>query len=112
MLNISDSVSSIAKGIQGNISNVREVLSSNPHLSPFTFPPAVQQGIVIAEKLGIHVPSEDELLSLANGEIDKLIGTLGKDVSGILDTVDSLLGRVTKKAGDAQQLLNSISWLL
>ena len=112
MINISSTVSSIAKGIQGNIGNVREVLSSNPHLSPFIFPPAVQQAVDVASKFGIKVPTAEELTKIANGEIDKLIGTLGKDVSGVLDTVDSILGKVVKKAGTTQELLNSISWLL
>jgi hypothetical protein len=112
MFDFAKSISSIAKDVQGNLGNVREILSSNPQLSPFQFPPAVQQAVDVAKGLGINVPPPEELTKLANGEIDKLLGTLGKDASSVLDIVDSVLGRVTKKSEDIQTLLNSISWLL
>lgn len=112
MFDISKTVSGISKQVSGHISGAREILSSNPHISPFTFPPQVQGAIAVANQLGIKVPTEAELVKLANGEIDNILGGLGKDLSSVLDTVDSELGRVTKKAEDVQEVLNSLSWLL
>jgi hypothetical protein len=109
---ITQTVSGIAEGIKGEVSDFRGVLDLNTHLSPFKFPPQVEQGIQIANQLGIKVPSADELKSLALGEVDKYLGGLLKDVNAGLDTIDGLLGNVTTLAGDAETELQKLTWLL
>ena len=114
-LNVSDftqSVSGIAKSVQGQVSDFRGVLDVNAALSPFQFPPQVSAGLELANQLGIKVPTADELKQLAVGEIDKYTGGLLKDVNSALDTVDGLLGRVTTLSGSVEVELNKISWLL
>ena len=109
---LTTTVSGIAESIQGDISDFRGVLDLNSVLSPFEFPPQVEAGLQLANQLGIQVPTTSELKELASGAIDKYTGGLIKDINSALDTVDGLLGNVTKLTGSVEEELQKLTWLL
>lgn len=94
----------------GKVSDFRKVLDTQPHLSAFTFPPIVQKGVDIAGKFGVKVPSSDELVKLANGELDKLYG---KVRTPILKQLSALETQIKGLEGlKPEEIIKKIEWLL
>jgi len=106
------SISGAAEDISGNVSNFREILSTSPQLSPFEYPPAVQSGIDALETVGVTLPSEDELVAIANDQISAVFDELAPELNSALDVVEDALGFITGASDDAATMLNKITWLL
>lgn len=116
------SISSIAKKSLGSVSKVRTLLDFNPTSMGLVFPPQVTMGLELAKAVGIKVPTEKELLGLATGKIDKLLGGVRGDIKVGLDGLESLINGAPGKLRDLvpdslkglsqEEILQSISWLL
>jgi len=103
-------ISGLAKKVTGSaVSGVREILSFNPQISPFKFPPQVQMGIELLNGMGIKVPSPDDLIGLAQGKIDMIL-------KGVRAPVLDILGKTEQQLADkltaAEEVLQKIEWLL
>lgn len=106
------SLTGIAKVATGKVSDFRKVLDLNPGLSPFKYPPQIQAGIKVASVFGIKVPTEQELIGLANGKIQTVLGSLKRPLEQAITVVEGKLQTVTKAAGTVEEVLNKIDWLL
>jgi hypothetical protein len=105
-----------------SLSSVSKILDFNPQLSTSLFPPQVQIGIKafnqaagVAGQFGIKIPTSDDLLKMANGEIDKVLGGIkGSDIyKQASQAVTKILAGADANGNiDPQKLLNSIDWLL
>jgi len=68
----------------------------------------------VAGQLGVKIPTSDDLLKMANGEIDKVLGGIrGSDIfKQASSTVTKILAGTEGGKVDPEALLNSIDWLL
>lgn len=68
----------------------------------------------VAGQFGIKIPTSDDLLKMANGEIDKVLGGIkGSDIyKQASQAVTKILAATDGGNVDPQKLLNSIDWLL
>ena len=80
---------------------------------PFVMPPQVQMGYQVANALGIKVPSPEDVMKMATGEIDNILqGVKGSDIyKQASDIVTKVLAN-THGNLDPKTLLNSLDWLL
>lgn len=99
----------IAKKVSSVTDNVRSVLEINPQLSAFAMPPQVQMGITALNAVGIKVPSQDELLGIAQGKLDNVLGGLRNQATEILD---KYTGKILAGTQSAEEILQKIDWLL
>lgn len=102
-------ISGLAKKATGSVSGVREILSFNPQISPFKFPPQVQMGVELLNGGGIKVPSPEDLIGLAQGKIDMILKGVRAPLLGILGKTEQQL---TDKLATAEEVLQKIEWLL
>lgn len=124
------SISGIAKQSLGSVTKVRSLMSFNPLSSGLLLPPQVSMGLKVAgiagNALGIKIPSEQELVGLATGEVDKILGgiraPIGRaldDIEGTLKSADSAIAGISNnetinklKGLPSEEVLNAIEWLL
>lgn len=123
-------VSGVAKQSLGSVTQARSILSMNPLAAGLVFPPQVSLGLKAASTIGgfvgLKVPTESELIGMATGQVDKLLGGIRSPISrsldqleGSLKSVDSAIAGITNnetinklKGLPTEEVLNSIDWLL
>jgi hypothetical protein len=99
----------VAKQISKATDNVRNVLEINPQLSAFTMPPQVQMGITALNAVGFKVPSQEEILKIAQGKLDGVLGGLRNKATSVLD---KYTGKILAGTQSAEEILQKIDWLL
>ena len=124
------SISKIAQSALGSVSQVRTLMDFNPLASGLVFPPQVSLGLSVATQIGgafgVKVPNEKELVALATGQLDKVLGTIKSPVEKLLGDIETTIGGVdgriagitnnetlNKLKGLApDEVLNRVEWLL
>ncbi len=124
------SISGIAKQSLGSVTKVRSLMNFNPLASGLMFPPQVSMGLKVAgiagNAFGIKVPSEQELIGLATGEVNKVLGGIRNPVNKLLGDVENTIGSVDSKISGItnnetinklkdlapDEVLSHIEWLL
>ncbi len=123
---LTGSISSVAQKGLGGISQVRTLMNFNPLASGLVFPPQVSLGLkgagLIGKALGIKVPNEQEIIGMATGKIDKLLGGIRGKVGTTLDKLEGYLklppSKIQElipgsiKGKNKEQILDAIDWLL
>lgn len=68
----------------------------------------------VAGNFGVKIPTSDDLLKMANGEIDKVLGGIkGSDIfKQASSAVTKIIAGSEGGVVDPEKLLNSIDWLL
>ena len=124
------SISKIAQSSLGSISKVRDLMDFNPLASGLVFPPQVSLGLAVAgtvgDAFGIKVPNEKELIGLATGQLNKVLGDIKAPVDKLLGDLESTIGGIDSRIAGItnnetlnklkglapDEVLDKIEWLL
>ena len=124
------SISKIAQSSLGSISKVRDLMDFNPLASGLVFPPQVSLGLAVAgtvgNAIGIKVPNEKELIGLATGQLNKVLGDIKAPVGKLLGDLESTIGGIDSRIAGItnnetlnklkglapEEVLNRVEWLL
>ena len=124
------SISKIAQSSLGSISKVRDLMDFNPLASGLVFPPQVSLGLAVAgtvgDAFGIKVPNEKELIGLATGQLNKVLGDIKAPVGKLLGDLESTIGGIDSRIAGItnnetlnklkglapDEVLDKIEWLL
>jgi hypothetical protein len=117
MFGIKTPLDNVSKKVGGIVSNARSMLEFNPQLSAMILPPQVSMGLKLAStiggQLGVKIPSEKELLNLAQGKVDNILGGIREPILKQLNAVESEVKRIEDKLKglSPEEAIKSIDWL-
>lgn len=117
MFGIKTPLDNIQKKVGGLVNNARSILEYNPSLMSLALPPQVSLGLKVASEvgglLGVKIPTEDQLRSLAQGKVDNILGGIRKPILEQLNRVESDLKAATERLDklSPEEVLKSIDWL-